>query len=191
MLRPVQRTTRLLGATLTLAISAGTAVALVAAPTQASSTSKNDPVGDYAGHTSSNLDLAKVAMRTKGKQKIQITFGLHNDVTVDDLVFPGGVGVDFWIKKDVARSVHVFSRDGVVQSDVCTYDARKEQVPQPKNCRTLSFTQLDAKTFRVEVKRNQVKKGAKVLKWKASAFAFSAGAIDYLGSANKPFTWKL
>ncbi|WP_162799318.1 hypothetical protein [Nocardioides sp. 616] len=176
----------------TAPLALGMALVLVAAPAQASSTSKKDPVGDHVmGHSTANLDLAKVSMRTQGKQKIQITLGLHNDVTADDLVFPGGVGVDFTTAKKVVRSVHLFSRDGVLQSNVCTYDARKKDVPMPRNCSALSFTQVDAKTFRVEVKRKQIQKGAKVLRWKASAFAFTSGAVDPLGSATNPFTWKL
>ncbi|WP_181309964.1 hypothetical protein [Nocardioides campestrisoli] len=186
-----RRAMRLLGAPLALATSLGMAVALTAGPAQASSTSKSDPAGDHEMSSSANLDLAKVSMKTKGKQKIQITFGLHNDVTADELVFPGGLGVDFQIAKKSVRAVHLFSRDGVLESNICTYDTRKEQFPPPTKCRTLPFTQVDGKTFRVELKRKHVKKGAKVLKWKASAFAFTSGAVDPLGSATKPFTWRL
>ncbi|WP_181309965.1 hypothetical protein [Nocardioides campestrisoli] len=174
-------------ASTTAPLALGMAVALVAAPAQASSTSKKDPAGDHV-YGSANLDLAKVSMRTKGKQKLEITFGLHNDVTADDLVFPSGVGVDFTTGKKTTRSVKVYSRDGVVQSDVCTYDSR-EDLPTPKKCSTLSLTQVDGKTFRVEVKRKQLKKGVKVLKWRASALG--ASAYDPLGTAKKPYSWKL
>ncbi len=79
----------------------------------------------------------------------------------------------------------------MIQSNVCTYDTRKEELPPPTKCNTLALTQVDAKTFRVELKRNQVKKGAKVLKWRASAFQAAGAALDPLGSAKKPFAWKL
>ncbi len=67
----------------TAPLALGMAVALVAAPAQASSTSKKDPAGDHVTGSAATLDLAKVSMRTKGKKKIQVTFDLHNDVTAE------------------------------------------------------------------------------------------------------------
>lgn len=172
----------------------GMVVALGVAPAaHASSTTKKDPAGDHVSGQTANLDLAKVSMRTTaGKKKIKITIGLHNDVTAADLAFPSGMGVIFHRGKGIFRGAEITSRDGVLEADICTYDTRKEQVPTPKNCSSVRLTQVDGKTFRMLVKVKQVKKGATVLKWHASAFSVTSMAVDPLGhGARKPYTWRL
>ena len=176
----------------TAPLTVAMAMALAAAPADASTMSRTDPAGDHVGGQPANLDIAKVSLRTKGKQKIRVTFGLHNDVTADDLAFPSTLGVIFQRDVKVVRAVEITSRGGVLESKICTYDTRKEQFPPPTSCSAVPFTQADGRTFRVDVRRNQVKRGARVLKWYASAFSAVTAAIDPLGpGARKPFAWRL
>lgn len=176
----------------TAPLALGMVLALGAAPAHASSTTRKDPAGDHVGGNVANLDLAKVSMRTRaGKKKIEVTIGLHNDVTAADLAFPGAVGVIFNRSKDILRGAEITARDGVLEANICTYDQR-EQVPEPRGCSTLSFSQLDARTFRMVVPVKKIKKGATVLRWHASAFTAAPMAVDPLGPGyRKPFTWRL
>ncbi len=174
----------------TAPLALGMAVALAAAPAQASSTSKEDPAGDHVIGSNPTLDLAKVSMRTKArKKKIQVTFALHHDVAAEHLAFPGGLGVDFQVTKRTVRSVRVFVRRGELRSTVCSYDSRQD-LPTPTKCSRLPVTQVDGKTFRATVKRNQIKKRAKVLKWRASAYEFAAAAVDPVGTGKRPYRWR-
>ncbi|WP_110180760.1 hypothetical protein [Nocardioides solisilvae] len=178
---------------LALGLALGLATALAAAPAHASSTTKKDPVGDHVTG-SANLDLAKVQLRTRGKQKVRITFGLHHDVTTDDLARPGAMGVSFHTQKKRLRSVEISARDGAYEGRICTYDMREEELPPATNCSSVPVTAVDARTFRAEVRLKKVKKGAKVLRWSASAFSLASGspAVDPLGRGfDKPFTWRL
>lgn len=183
------RTTRAL-----LSVSTALAVLLglgLTAPAQASTTSKSDPRNDY-GSTRPALDLARIELTTLSKQRIQITVGLHAPVTAANLARPGGVGVDFVKNERTQRSVKISTVDGALVADVCSYDLRK-QVPEPSNCSPVTVTQVDATTYRAVVKLKQIKKGAKVLQWYASALDLAGSmTIDPMGHGyKKPYRWKL
>ena len=176
----------------TAPLALGLAVALGASPAQASSTTKKDPAGDHVSGQTANLDLATVSMRSRaGKKKIEITLGLHNDVTAADLAFPSAAGVIFQRSKKIQRAVEITSRDGVLEANVCSYDTSQD-IPEPTSCSPVSFSQVDGKTFTMTVAVKQLKKGATVLTWHASAFSIAPMAIDPLGHGfKKPYTWRL
>lgn len=176
----------------TAPLALGMVLALGATPAQASSTTKKDPAGDHVGGQGAVLDLAKVSMRTRaGKKKIEVTIGLHNDVTTADLVFPSAVGVVFNRTEHILRGAEITARDGVLRADICSYDARQE-VPERTGCSRLSLAQVDGRTFRMVVPVRKIKKGATVLRWHASAFTVDPMAVDPLGPGyRKPYTWQL
>jgi hypothetical protein len=181
------RTTRaLLTAPTALAVVLGLGLSM---PAQASTTRKSDPSNDFASNSPAT-DLARIELKTVPKQRIQITVGLHAPAT--NLARPSGIGVDFVKNKKTQRSVKISTVDGQLVADVCTYDLR-QQVPEPTNCSPVPVTQLDATTYRAVVKLKQVKKGAKVLEWYASALDLNAGvAVDPMGPGfTKPYRWKL
>ena len=195
MARNRRRGATRLGGPVALAIGAGMAVVHAAAPGHASSTSKKDPAGDHIGESSS-LDLAGGTLRTKGKQKIQLTFRLHNPVSLDDFAVPGSIlTAEFLVGPRAGRAVKIQAVDGVLAPFLCTY--RLDENADPRDlvgCKPVKVTQVDPKTFRVQLKRKQLMHGAKVVRWRAAAYVPTpqgAGSYDPLGADdNSFFTWR-
>lgn len=185
-------TIRRLTAPAVLALALGLALGLTA-PAHASSTSKSDPRGDYPTGSAPGIDLAGTRLKTEGGQRIQVTFALHAPVSSDSLGQPGGLAVDFVKSKRTIRAVRIHTVDGVLQGDVCSYDRRK-RIPLPQNCSPVAVAQVDATTYRAEVALKQLKKGARVLQWRAGAAVFGGGpaTIDMLvPEKGTYFRWRL
>lgn len=176
------------------ALVLGLSLGLVA-PAQASQTTKKDPKGDFVlGDARSGIDLAAVTLRTrKGKKRIQVTFRLHEAVPASTLVRPGGMEVEFRKNKRISRSLGVFSRKGKVRARVCSFNIRQE-VPTLRNCSAVKVTRVNGRTYRAVVPRKKIKKGAKVLRWRAASLGMSSGVptLDALGPGGDAyFRWRL
>lgn len=187
------RTTRLLTAPLALALAVGLGATV---PAHASSTTKKDPRNDlFLGEVGGGIDLAAVRLQTLNrKERIRVTFRLHSSALEGSLEKPGGMAATFIRSKRIWRMVRIVTEDGVLSSEVCSY-SRGEEVPGDHfDCTELPVTRVDARTYRVVVKLEQVKKDAKVLRWTAGSMDLSSGSpvLDSLTAKNrKPFRWRL
>lgn len=187
------RTGKLLTAPLALALAVGLGAT---APAHASSTTKKDPRNDvFLGEMGGGIDLAAVQLKTLNRKKrIQVTFRLHSPVLEVSLKKPGGMTATFIKNNRVWRMVRIVTKDGVLRSEVCSYPRHEEIPGDYYNCSRLPVTQVDAKTYRVVVKRKQIKRGAKVLQWTALSMDLSNGSpqMDSLTAKNRePFRWRL
>ncbi len=186
------RTTRLLTAPIALALTIGLGATV---PAHSSSTTKQDPRNDvFLGSVGGGIDLAAVQLTTlNGKKRIRVTFRLHSRALEGSLEQPGGMRVDFIKDKRVSRAVKVVTEDGVLRGEVCS-NSRGQKLIEPYDCSSLPVTRVDAKTYRAVVKVDQVRKGAKVLKWSAWSMDLNSGSpvSDQLTSRNRePFRWRL
>ncbi len=188
----MSRTTRLLTAPIAVAL----AVALGATvPAHASSTTKTDPRNDvFLGSVGGGIDLATVQLKTLNRKKsIRVTFRLHSRALEGSLEQPGGIRVEFIKNKRIRRVVTVATEDGALRSEVCSNSTGPKFI-EPYDCSSLLVTQVDATTYRALVKRKQIKKGAKVLKWTAASIDLSNGdpVSDRLTARDgEPFRWRL
>lgn len=185
-------TTRLLAAPIALALAVGLGATV---PAHSSSTTRQDPRNDvFLGSLGGGIDLAGVQLTTVNRKKrIRATFFLHSPAPEHSLERPGGMSVQFIKNKRTWRVVEVGTEDGVLRSEVCSH-SRGPEVTEPYDCSSLPVTRIDAKTYRTVVKLDQVKKGAKVLKWTARSMDLSSGSPvsdSMSGKDGEPFGWRL
>ncbi|WP_114423488.1 hypothetical protein [Nocardioides houyundeii] len=186
------RTTRLLAAPIALALAVGLGATV---PAHASSTTKQDPRNDvFLGSLGGGIDLAAVQLATLNRTKrVRITFRLHSPVLKGSLEKPGGMSVQFIKNKRIWRVVEVVTEDGVLRSEVCSH-SRGPEFTEPYDCSSLPVTRVDAKTYRAVVQLDQVKTGAKVMKWTAWSMDLNSGSpvSDSMTAKNRdPFRWRL
>lgn len=186
------RITRLLVAPIALALAGGLGATV---PAHSSSTTKQDPRNDvFLASVGGGIDLAAVQLATLNRKKrIRVTFRLHSPALEGSLEQPGGMRVDFIKDKRVSRVVEVVTEDGVLRGQVCS-NSRGRKLIAPYDCSSLPVTRVDSTTYRAVVKLDQVRKGAKVLKWRAWSMDLSSGSpvSDQLAARNRePFRWRL
>lgn len=186
------RTARLLTAPIALALTVGLGATV---PAHSSSTTKHDPRNDvFLGSVGGGIDLAAVQLTTLSRKKlIRVTVRLHSPVLEGSLEKPGGMSVRFIKNKRTSRVVKVVTEDGVLRGEVCS-NSRGRKLVEPYDCSSLPVTRIDSKTYRAVVELDQVRKGAKVLKWSAWSMDLSSGSpvSDQLTARNRePFRWRL
>ncbi|QSR30465.1 hypothetical protein CFI00_08095 [Nocardioides sp. S5] len=186
------RTTGLLAAAIALALAAGLGATV---PAHSSSTTKKDPKDDvFLGSLGGGIDLAAVQLATLNRKKrIRVTFGLHSPVQQGSLEKPGGMSVQFIKNTRVWRVVEVVREDGGLRGEVCSH-SRGPEVTDPYDCSALPVTRVDARTYRAVVELDQVRKGAKVLRWTARTMDLTSGSpvSDSMTAENRePFRWRL
>lgn len=185
------RTTRLLAAPIGLALAVAVASAV---PAHASSTTETDPRNDvFLASVGGGIDLAAVRLQTLNRKKrIRVTFRLHSRPGKGSLERPGGMTAQFVKDRRTRRMVRVTTQDGDLRGEVCS-DTSGDSTG-PHSCRMLPVTQVDATTYRVVVALEQIKKGAKVLRWTAWSMDLSNGdpVSDWLpATTREPFRWRL